>query len=107
METPPGQDANLMRAFLSTITVLVVSQPVHAADSRPVSVTGEQLGKMLRAMGYEQQSLSEEVHQVTVRRDGWQVHTLVSLSHDGARVWLECKFPPVPNPEQVPASAWL
>jgi uncharacterized protein (TIGR03067 family) len=97
-----------MRAIFSMSVTLCLAPLLSAADEPRVgAVTGEHLGRMLRAMGYEPQGLSEEVFQVTITRDNWKVHTLVSLSPDRARIWLECKFPPIGVPDRVPAAAWL
>jgi uncharacterized protein (TIGR03067 family) len=97
-----------MRVLLSISVTLCLVPILRAADDPRVgAMTGEHLGKMLRAMGYEPQGLSEEVFQVTITRDTWKVHTLVSLSPDRARIWLECKFAPIAEPERTPAAVWL
>jgi uncharacterized protein (TIGR03067 family) len=97
-----------MRAIFSISIILCLVPFASAADEpRAGAVTSEHLGKMLRAMGYEPQALSEEVFQVTITRDNWKVHTLVSLSPDRERIWLECKFSPIAEPERAPAAAWL
>jgi len=97
-----------MRAIFSICIILCLVPLASATDEpRGGAVTSENLGKMLRAMGYGPQALSEEVFQLTITRDNWKVHTLVSLSPDRARIWLECKFPPIPDPQGAPAAAWL
>ena len=67
----------------------------------------EQIGKILKDLGYEPQSLSETVHQVSVNREGWKVHIMVSATSESDRLWFECKFAPIPQPEIVQASSWL
>lgn len=75
-----------------------------AADK---TATSEQLGKLLKEMGYDPQALSDEVWQVSVDRDNWKVHIMIALTRDADRVWLESKFAPIADPAIVPASAWL
>ena len=71
------------------------------------ALDSERIGKLLKDLGYEPLSLSETVHQVSVSREGWKVHIMVSLTGEGDRLWLECKFAPIAQPQTVPASAWL
>lgn len=64
------------------------------------------LGKLLRDLGHEPKALSPDVFQITIERERWPVHVMVSLSTDGRRVWLESKFAPVEDPEKVAPAAW-
>src|SRR5262249_12253278 len=64
------------------------------------------LGTLIHDLGYEPRPLSPDVYQVTVERDRWPVHIMVSLSTDGQRVWLESKFAPVDEPDKVAPQAW-
>lgn len=97
-----------MRAPLFIIVPLCFSTLALGDDGpRTGSITGEHLGKMLRAMGFDPQPLTEEVYQVTITRDNWKVHSLLSVTPDGSRLWLECKFPPVEEPGRAPAAFWL
>ena len=76
---------------------------------RPVPVTGigtEMLGRFLREMDHVPKPLSPDVFQITVERDHWPVHVMLSLSADGRRVWLESKFAPVEDPDRVPPQTW-
>lgn len=70
------------------------------------TLTSAQLGKLLKDLGYEPHELSAEVYQVSIDREGWKVHVMVSLTASGDRVWFESKFAPIAQPEAVPASAW-
>ena len=72
----------------------------------PASAGTETLGKFLRELGYEPKALSPDVYQITVERELWPVHVMLSLSTDGRRVWLESKFAPVDDPDRVPQQAW-
>jgi uncharacterized protein (TIGR03067 family) len=99
---------NAMLVVLLALPVgwLAFAQPEKTNAPAKDSLSSEQIAKLLKDLGYEPQALSEEVLQVSVDRDGWKVHTMVSLTRDGSRIWLECKFAPIPQPEIVPASAW-
>jgi len=77
------------------------------ADATPEALTSAQVGKMLKELGGEPEMLSADVYQVSLNREGWKVHVMVSLTQAGDRIWLESKFAPVPDPELVPATAWL
>jgi uncharacterized protein (TIGR03067 family) len=70
------------------------------------SFSGKQMAGLLKDMGYEPQELSDEVYQVSLERDGWKVHMMISLTKDGERFWLESKFAPIAEPDLVPAAAW-
>jgi uncharacterized protein (TIGR03067 family) len=95
-----------MRQLFLLFVLLATSRPITAAEpARPA--TSEQLGELLRGIGYQPKSLAPEIWQATVRRDGWDVHVMVSLSGDGERVWLECKFAVIDNPEIIPSKAWF
>jgi uncharacterized protein (TIGR03067 family) len=72
----------------------------------PAAAGTETLGKYLRELGFEPKALSPDVYQVTVERDRWPVHVMLSLSTDGRRVWLESKFAPVEDPDKVSPAAW-
>ena len=76
---------------------------------RAVPATGigtETLGEYLRDLGHAPKPLSPDVFQVTVERDRWPVHVMLSLSTDGQRIWMESKFAPIEDPEQVSSAAW-
>jgi uncharacterized protein (TIGR03067 family) len=70
------------------------------------SLTSAQVGQLLKELGYEPVELADDVHQVSVNREGWKVHIMISLTQDGERIWLESKFAPIADPEAVPAMAW-
>lgn len=72
----------------------------------PMAVGTEVLGRFLRDLGYDPKALSPDVYQVSVERDKWAVHVMLSLSTDGQRVWLESKFAPVADPDRVPPAVW-
>ncbi len=92
--------------YLSTVfaTLLMVSSQCFAAE--PDALNNEQLAKLLKEIGYEPTSLTKEVFQISVDRNGWKVHVLVSISKEADRVWLESKFAPIPEPDRVPAQTW-
>lgn len=98
--------------LLGFLVVLIGQQRASAQVEpivRPVPTTGigtADLGKMLRDIGYNPKSLSPDVFQVTVEREHWPVHVMLSLSTDGQRIWLESKFAPIEDPELVASSAW-
>lgn len=91
-------------ALIAVLLVGFATNPTPAAD-KPAN--SEQIGKLLKEMGYDPQALSDDVWQVSVDRDNWKVHIMVALTREGDRVWLECKFAPIAEPAVVPASAWL
>lgn len=72
----------------------------------PAAVGTDVVGRMLRELGYEPKPLSPDVLQITVERDRWPVHVMLSLSTDGRRIWVESKFAPIEDPEKVPPVAW-
>lgn len=72
----------------------------------PAAAGTETVGRVLRELGYEPKALSPDVYQVTVERDRWPVHVMLSLSTDGRRIWLESKFAPIEDPDKVPPTAW-
>jgi Tir chaperone protein (CesT) family len=72
----------------------------------PAAAGTEALGRFLHEIGYAPKALSPDVYQVTVERDRWPVHVMLSLSTDGRRVWLESKFAPIEDPDKVPPQAW-
>lgn len=72
----------------------------------PAAAGTDTLGRLLREIGYDPRPLSPDVFQVTVERDRWPVHIMLSLSTDGRRVWVESKFAPIEDPDRVSALAW-
>jgi uncharacterized protein (TIGR03067 family) len=72
----------------------------------PAAAGTETVGRLLRELGFEPKALSPDVYQVTVVRDRWPVHIMLSLSTDGRRIWLESKFAPVEDPDKVPPVSW-
>jgi uncharacterized protein (TIGR03067 family) len=85
----------------------VVAQPDPFVRPLPPAAAGtEVVGRYLRELGFEPRALSPDVYQVTVDRDRWPVHVMLSLSTDGRRIWLESKFAPVEDPDKVPPAAW-
>ncbi len=99
-------------AFLAMLIVVAstdwsIAQPDPLVRPLPPAAAGtEILGKFLRDLAFEPKALSPDVYQVTVERDHWPVHIMISLSTDGRRLWMESKFAPVDDPGQVPAKAW-
>jgi uncharacterized protein (TIGR03067 family) len=99
-------------AIIGSIALLVVTLPAAAQPDPlvrplPPHATGtEILGKFLRDLAFEPKALSPDVFQITVERDRWPVHVMISLSTDGRRLWLESKFAPVDDPDKAPAQAW-
>ncbi|HJZ90716.1 MAG TPA: TIGR03067 domain-containing protein [Gemmataceae bacterium] len=98
-------------ARLAPIAVVTILSPLAAQGPpvRPLPPAGpgsDVLGTLIHDLGYEPRPLSPDVYQVTVERDRWPVHIMVSLSTDGQRVWLESKFAPVDEPDKVAPQAW-
>jgi uncharacterized protein (TIGR03067 family) len=97
---------------IGTLAVCLSYVPAPAQTEpfiRPIpneAIGTEQLGKHLRSIGYEPKALSPDVFQVTVEKDKWSVHVMLSLSTDGHRIWLESKFAPIEHPDRVPPAAW-
>ena len=96
--------ALLSLAFASS---MAFAQPDPFVRPLPPAATGtETLGRFLRELGYEPKALSPDVFQITVERERWPVHVMISLSTDGRRLWLESKFAPIEEPDKAPATAW-
>jgi uncharacterized protein (TIGR03067 family) len=72
----------------------------------PAAAGTETLGKFLRDLGFEPKALSPDVLQVSMEKDRWPVHVMMSLSTDGRRIWLESKFAPIDDPDKVAPTAW-
>jgi uncharacterized protein (TIGR03067 family) len=84
-----------------------LAQPDPLVRPLPPAAAGtDTVGKLLRELGYEPKPLSPDVLQVTVERNHWPVHVMLSLSTDGRRVWLESKFAPIEEPDKVAPAAW-
>jgi uncharacterized protein (TIGR03067 family) len=84
-----------------------VAQPDPLVRPLPPAASGtEALGKFLRDIGFDPKSLSPDVFQISVERERWPVHVMLSLSTDGRRIWLESKFAPVEDPDRVPPTTW-
>jgi uncharacterized protein (TIGR03067 family) len=101
-----------LAARLAPLAVVTILTPLAAQPNplvRPLPPAGagtDTIGLLLRELGYEPKALSPDVFQVTVERERWSVHVMVSLSTDGQRVWLESKFAPVEDPDRVSPRAW-
>jgi uncharacterized protein (TIGR03067 family) len=92
---------------LLCLAVPAAAQPDPFVRPLPPAAAGtEGLGRLLRDLGFAPKALSPDVFQVTVDRDRWPVHVMLSLSTDGRRIWLESKFAPVEDPDKVPPQAW-
>ena len=97
----------LSLAFALVMASGILAQPDPFIRPLPPASAGtETLGKFLRELGYDPKALSPDVYQITVERDLWPVHVMLSLSTDGRRVWLESKFAPVEDPGRVPPQTW-
>jgi uncharacterized protein (TIGR03067 family) len=93
--------------FVTLWAVPVLAQPDPLVRPLPPTAAGtEALGKFLRDIGFEPKALSPDVFQVTVERERWPVHVMLSLSTDGRRIWLESKFAPIEEPDKVSPLAW-
>ena len=90
---------------LAAAIVALGTAPAPAQDANKLNT--QSLGKMLRDMGLEPESVGKDVYQVTVDRENWKVFVMISTSTDNTRVWFEAKFPPIDAPERAPAAAWL
>ena len=89
------------------VAVPAAAQPDPLVRPLPPAAAGSDVvGRMLRELGYEPKPLSPDVLQVTIDRERWPVHVMLSLSTDGRRIWLESKFAPIEDPEKVPPTAW-
>ncbi|HVK07633.1 MAG TPA: TIGR03067 domain-containing protein [Gemmataceae bacterium] len=110
METLKTAGRSYTAALL--VTFAGVAPPAGAQGDpfvRPVpaaAVGTDVLGRFLRELGHDPRALSPDVYQVTVERDKWPVHIMLSLSTDGQRVWLESKFAPVSDPDKVSPAVW-
>lgn len=92
---------------LALLTAPAGAQPEPFVRPLPPAGAGtEALGQFLHEIGYAPKALSPDVYQVTVERDRWPVHIMLSLSTDGRRVWLESKFAPVEDPDKVAPQSW-
>ncbi|MCE9530783.1 MAG: TIGR03067 domain-containing protein [Planctomycetes bacterium] len=98
-----GRTLMLMGFLFITPAGLRSADPEKPKDA----LDSAQIGKLLKELGHEPVMLTAEVHQISMTREGWKVHVMVSLTADGERVWLESKFAPIAEPALVPASAWL
>jgi hypothetical protein len=90
------------------LAILLAGIPAPAQPdplARPAA-GADVLSKLLRDLGHQPKALSPDVFQITIERERWPVHVMVSLSTDGRRVWLESKFAPVEDPDKVPPAAW-
>ena len=99
----------VLGAMLSLVCVAnsAFAQPDPFVRPLPPAASGtEMLGRFLRELGYEPRALSPDVFQITVVRERWSVHVMISLSTDGRRLWLESKFAPIEEPDRAPATAW-
>jgi uncharacterized protein (TIGR03067 family) len=96
----------------TSLLILVLSglpalaQPDVTIRPTPAAPGTEALGRFLHELGFTPKALSPDVFQVTVDRERWAVHIMLSLSTDGRRVWLESKFAPVEDPDRVSPQAW-
>ncbi len=96
-------------AYVGCLSLGLVSHSFGQATSpvfTPVTPNPEVLGKALKDASYEPKALTAEVFQITVEKDRWPVHVMISYSADGTRIWLESKFAPIEDPDRVPAQAW-
>jgi uncharacterized protein (TIGR03067 family) len=92
---------------LAVCAIPAAAQPDPLVRPLPPAAAGtETLGRFLRDLGYEPKALSPDVFQITVERERWPVHVMLSLSTDGHRLWLESKFAPIDDPDRVPVQAW-
>ena len=97
---------------MALLPLLVLALPAAAQPDPfvrplpPAAAGTEGLGRLLHDLGFAPKALSPDVFQVTVERDRWPIHVMLSLSTDGRRVWLESKFAPVEDPDRVPPAAW-
>ena len=66
----------------------------------------EQLGQVLIQLGQEPQVWGDLFYQVTVTRENWPVYLLVSLGADQSKLWLECRFPTIDQPDSIPSEVW-
>jgi uncharacterized protein (TIGR03067 family) len=100
---------NAMFVVLLALPVgwFVFAQPSKIPPVPPSgAVDSENLGKRLKEAGFEPRSLSDDVFQISVERDSWKVHIMVSAPAENERIWLECKFAPIADPDSVPPAAW-
>jgi uncharacterized protein (TIGR03067 family) len=115
-DAPPGararMEARTMKlSALPVVATAILTLPAHAqpdpfARPLPAAAGTEAVGRYLHDLGFAPKALSSDVYQVTVDRDRWPVHVMLSLSTDGRRVWLESKFAPIEDPDKVPPQAW-
>jgi uncharacterized protein (TIGR03067 family) len=93
--------------WLTLAAAPTLAQPDPLVRPLPPAAAGtDTVGRLLRELGYEPKPLSPDVLQVTVERNHWPVHVMLSLSTDGRRLWLESKFAPIEEPDKVAPTAW-
>lgn len=98
-----------MRDVLALILLALPIATAMAQTEKPIAtgaLSSNQIGKLLKDLGYEPEALAADVWQAPIKRDGWTVNVMVSISPDGDRCWLESKFGVIADPDFVPASAW-
>ncbi len=91
------------------LVFLLVVSTSRVSSGEPVTTATDKAGiaQTLKDMGLAPQSLFPNVWQVSLDREGWKVHVMVTLTPDGERIWLESKFTPIDQPDIVDASVWL
>jgi uncharacterized protein (TIGR03067 family) len=96
----------LLVTFAGATTLAVAQGDPFVRPVPSAAVGTDVLGRFLRDLGHDPKALSPDVYQVTVEREKWPVHIMLSLSTDGQRVWLESKFAPVTEPDKVAPLVW-
>lgn len=96
-------------AALCAVAVLALAlSPSGRADDPPAPkrLTNDELVKMVNRLGHDTKVLDKTFTQVTVERSGWRSVIRLSLSTDGAVVWMDAWLASATFPEVVPAETW-
>ena len=88
------------------VVLFALSAGEMALAQTDTAAKREGVGRLLKEMGHEPNALSPDVYQISIDREGWKVHIMISLTREADRIWLESRFAPIDRPDLVPAAAW-
>jgi len=97
-----------MRSLTLALTVgMMLGFASLAPAQEGAALKSAELKAMLVKMGYEVRDVADDLYEITMDRDNWQVFVTLSVSKDGKLVWLDTKFPEITNAEAAPGTAYL